>query len=145
MHEPKQEKNEENEQTLILLKPECVERYDQIGEKILSVWLDKGYTKKKELCLIPSLEVIESHYQEHKGKDFFDGLVKHMSSGKVMAYVFEGPNVVSFSRKMLGATNPLLAEPWTIRGRFALETKRNMVHASDSVESAKREINIWFP
>lgn len=135
----------EKEQTLILLKPEIFERPESVRDDVLRFWIDKGYTlRDKKNFLNVSRDVIESHYEEHKGKPFFNGLVDHMCKGCICAIIFEGPNVVAYSRKILGATDPQKAEPWTIRGRFALYSNRNMVHASDSIESAKREIKIWF-
>lgn len=133
------------ERTLILLKPECVQRPQYIIEEILSIWTNKQYRIVDSKSGYASKEMVEKHYAEHKEKPFFKDLVDHMCSGVLCCYIFEGPNLVSFSRKVLGATDPAKAEPWTIRGRFATEMNRNMVHASDSVESAEREIKIWFP
>merc|ERR1719427_490734 len=88
--------------------------------------------------------MLEEHYAEHKERPFFEGLVNHMSSGPVLAMVWSGKDVITTSRAMIGATNPTTAAPGTIRGDFALDTGRNIVHGSDGPESSKREINLWF-
>lgn len=87
---------------------------------------------------------LEKHYADLKGKPFFPGLIKYMASGPVIAIVFEGKDVVKQGRTLLGATNPLASAPGTIRGDFAIDVGRNICHGSDSVESAKKEIALWF-
>jgi nucleoside-diphosphate kinase len=89
-------------------------------------------------------ELAEKHYAEHKEKDFFGELVNSITSGPVAAFVLEGPEVIAVVRKMMGSTNPLAAEPGTIRGDFGLEIVHNIVHGSDSPASAKREIELYF-
>ena len=89
-------------------------------------------------------EVAEEHYQDLSEKPFFGDLVDYICSGPVVCMVWEGPGVVKSARKMIGATNPLESEPGTIRGDLAVEVGRNVIHGSDSVESAEREIALWF-
>lgn len=91
-----------------------------------------------------SLESASELYKVHRGKSFYNPLVEHMTSGPVVAIVVEGPNVVRVVRGMIGATNPLEASPGTIRGDLALVTENNIIHASDSLESAEREMSIFF-
>eukprot|EP00752_Nemacystus_decipiens_P008884 g7929.t1 len=92
----------------------------------------------------PSRGLVERHYEEHVGKLFFEELLDYMCSGPVVAMVWEGTNVIAGGRKMLGATNPLDAEAGTIRGDMCTNAGRNLVHASDGPESARREIELWF-
>ena len=89
-------------------------------------------------------DILEKHYAEHIGKDFFDELISFMLSGPMLIMLLEGENAISVVRKLHGATNPKDAEPGTIRGDFAYLSTENIVHASDSKESAVREIGIWF-
>ena len=89
--------------------------------------------------------MLEEHYKDLKGKGFFAGLIKYMSSGPVVAMVWQGKAVVKTGRVMLGATNPLDSQPGTIRGDYCIDVGRNICHGSDSVESAEREIALWFP
>ena len=93
---------------------------------------------------MPTKDLLEEHYRDLKAKSFFPKLMSYMSSGPVVAMVWEGKNVVATGRKMLGATNPLESAPGTIRGDFAIDVGRNICHGSDSVESAEREIDLWF-
>lgn len=130
------------EQTYVMVKPDGVQR-NLMGE-IVARYEKKGYkpVAMKLICL--SKEMAEKHYAEHVGKGFFAGLVEYITSGPVLAIVLEGRDVVAGVRVMNGATNPANAAPGTIRGDLAIEVGRNVVHASDSVESAQREINIYF-
>lgn len=91
-----------------------------------------------------SEEHLEQHYKDLKGKSFFPGLIKYMASGPVVAMVWQGKDVVKQGRVLLGATNPLASAPGTIRGDFAIDVGRNICHGSDSVDSAKAEIALWF-
>jgi nucleoside-diphosphate kinase len=91
-----------------------------------------------------TLHSLEKHYADLKGKSFFPGLVKYMASGPVVAMVWEGKDVVKQGRVLLGATNPLASSPGTIRGDFAIDVGRNICHGSDAVDSAKKEIALWF-
>lgn len=90
------------------------------------------------------MDLANVHYGEHEGKPFFGKLVDHITSGAVVAMVWEGKDVVSTARTMIGATNPLASAPGTIRGDLAIDLGRNVVHGSDSVPSAQREIALWF-
>lgn len=94
--------------------------------------------------LTPSTQLAESHYAEHKERPFFGGLVEFLTSGPVVGMVWEGKGVVASARLMIGVTNPLTSTPGTIRGDFAVDVGRNIIHGSDSVESAQREIALWF-
>lgn len=90
-------------------------------------------------------QLVNEHYKEHIGKPFFPKIQKYILSGPVVGMVWQGKGVVAYGRVILGKTDPLKSEPGTIRGDFGLDTGRNIVHGSDSVESAEREINLWFP
>ncbi|MBA0655943.1 hypothetical protein Gotri_007737 [Gossypium trilobum] len=87
----------------------------------------------------------EKHYADLSAKPFFNGLVEYIISGPVVAMIWEGKNVVTTGRKIIGATNPAESAPGTIRGDFAIDIGRNVIHGSDSVESARKEIALWFP
>jgi nucleoside-diphosphate kinase len=95
--------------------------------------------------LLVTREMAERHYDEHKGKDFYEDLVEHITSAPIWAMVVEGPSAQGLVRRMMGATNPLNADPGTVRGDFGLDVQRNVVHSSDSLASAEREIAIFFP
>jgi len=130
------------EQTLVLIKPDGVER-GLIGE--ITRRFENRTLKIKALKLVePSRELVERHYEVHRGKPFFDGVVEFMTSGAVVAMVLEGDNAIEVVREMLGALDPLEAKPGTIRGDYTLSVLENLVHGSDSPESAKREIAVWF-
>jgi nucleoside-diphosphate kinase len=130
------------ERTFVAIKPDGVER-GHIGEII-------GRFEKRGLKLVGlklmsvSTALAEEHYGEHKGKPFFEGLVKFITSGPVVATVWEGKNAISIARSVIGATNPKDSAPGTIRGDLAVDIGRNVVHGSDGPESAKREIGIFF-
>jgi nucleoside-diphosphate kinase len=132
-----------SERTLILIKPDGARR-GLIGEVI-------GRIERKGLRLIAmelrtiTRETAQTHYAEHDGKPFYEGLVKFITSGPLIALVAEGPRSIEAFRALAGATDPVKALPGTIRGDFALETGENIVHGSDSLESAAREIKIFFP
>ena len=131
------------EKTLVLIKPDGVERH-LIGQ-IISIYEAKGLDIIALKMLKPTKEIAEQHYCEHRDKPFFKDLVNFITRGKVCAIIIQGENAVKTLRKINGATDPAEAETGTIRGRFALSKTENLVHASDSVESAEREIRIWFP
>lgn len=131
------------ERTLVLIKPDGVER--RLIGQIISIYEKKGLDITALKFIKPSKEIAEEHYIEHKDKPFFTELVNFITRGKVCAMIIEGDNVVKTLRKINGATDPFEAELGTIRGQFALSKSENIVHASDSVESATREIKIWFP
>lgn len=130
------------EKTFVMVKPDGVKR-GLIGE-IITRFEHKGYTLNRLEMLIPSVEVAESHYTEHKDKPFFGELVAFLTSGPVVAMEWEGENIVAVSRLMIGKTNPLDAQPGTIRGDLASTMSQNVIHGSDSVESAERELSLWF-
>ena len=116
----------------------------KVGE-ILKRFETRGYQLLAAKLMCPSSELLEKHYQDLSAKSFFPGLIKYMSSGPVMAFVFYGKGAVVQGRRMLGETNPLNSAPGSIRGDFAIDIGRNICHGSDSVESAEREISLWFP
>jgi len=130
------------ERTFIALKPDAVQR-GLVGE-IISRFERKGFKLAALKFLHASQELLELHYEEHKGRPFFPALLEYMGSGPVLAMVWEGKGVVKGGRSLLGATNPTEAAPGSIRGDLAMETGRNLCHASDSDVSARREIKLWF-
>lgn len=131
------------ERTLVLVKPSGVAR-GLIGE-VISRMERRGLTIKVARLLVVTPEMAARHYAEHEGKSFYDELVEHITSGPIFAMVVEGPSAVKVVRRMMGATNPLEADPGTVRGDFGLDMRRNVVHSADSLESAEREIAIFFP
>ena len=132
------------ERTLVLIKPDGVERR-LIGE-IISRIERKGLTIAALELRHVSRELATQHYAEHDGKPFFESLLEFITSGPVVAAIVEGPRAVVAFRQLAGATDPVeKAAPGTIRGDFGLVTQSNLVHGSDSTDSAKREIALWFP
>lgn len=131
------------EETLVLIKPDGVKR--QICGEILTRYERKGLIIKAMKLLQTPKELAEEHYAEHKDKPFFGELVDFITSGPVLAFVLAGKNAVTSVRTINGATNPVDATPGSIRGDYALTMDSNVVHASDSVDSAAREIQLWFP
>ena len=132
------------ERTLVLIKPDGVERR-LIGE-IISRVERKGLTIAALELRQVSEELASQHYAEHEGKPFFGSLLEFITSGPVVAAIVEGPRAVTAVRQLAGGTDPVeKATPGTIRGDFGLETQFNLVHGSDSNESAQREIALWFP
>jgi len=132
-----------SERTLILIKPDGVRR-SLIGEVIVRIERKGLRLVAAELRTI-SVETAEAHYAEHVGKPFYPGLIEFITASPLVALVAEGPRAISAFRGLAGATDPVKALPGTIRGDFALETVENIVHGSDSPESAEREIKIFFP
>ncbi|RTE10458.1 nucleoside-diphosphate kinase [Paenibacillus whitsoniae] len=130
------------EQTFLMVKPDGVQR-GLIGE-IVKRFEQKGFQLVGSKLMLITREQAEYHYAEHKGKDFFEMLVNFITSGPVFAMVWEGDQVIQLSRTMIGKTNALEATPGTIRGDFAVHTRLNLIHGSDSPESAEREINNFF-
>ncbi len=130
------------ERTLILLKPDAVAR-GLIGE-IVSRYERKGLVIESAKLVQVSEALAKKHYAEHEGKPFFPGLVKYIMAGPTFAMVVAGRDAVAQCRALNGATDPKKAAPGTIRADLAMDIGRNLVHASDSVESAKREIELWF-
>jgi nucleoside-diphosphate kinase len=130
------------EKTFLMVKPDGVQR-GLIGE-IVSRFERKGFQLVgAKLMQIPT-SVAEQHYGEHKGKPFYDELVSFITSGPVFAMVWQGENVIATARQMMGATNPKDALPGTIRGDYGVTVGKNIIHGSDSLESAKREISLFF-
>ena len=130
------------ERTFVAIKPDGVQR--GLVAEIIRRFETKGFKLVGLKMMVVDRATAEQHYGEHKGKGFFNGLVDFITSGPVVAMVWEGNNVVASVRKMMGATNPANAEVGTIRGDFCVDIGRNIVHGSDSVESATREIGIFF-
>ena len=131
------------EETLVLIKPDGVKR--QICGEILTRYERKGLIIKAMKLLQTPKELAQEHYAEHKDKPFFGELVDFITSGPVLAFVLAGKNAVTSVRTINGATNPVDATPGSIRGDYALTMDSNVVHASDSVDSAAREIHLLFP
>lgn len=130
------------ERTFIALKPDSVQR-GLVGE-ILYRFERKGFKLIGLKFITPTRAQVEQHYEEHFGKQFYEGLVSYMTSGPIVASVWEAKNVITSSRSLLGATDPSKAIPGTIRGDFGVQVGRNLVHASDTPQNAAREINLWF-
>ncbi|KAI7905997.1 nucleoside diphosphate kinase [Cokeromyces recurvatus] len=131
------------ERTFIMVKPDGVQR-GLVGE-IIKRFEQRGFQLLAMEMMYPTRELLEEHYSEHKDKSFFKDIIDFMHSGPVVGMVWYGHSVVKTARKMLGETNPLNSAPGTIRGDFGIVTGRNICHGSDSVESAEREIKLWFP
>ena len=130
------------DRTLILVKPDAFAR--GLTGEIIARFERKGL----RIVALKQMQVDEdlarTHYAEHEGKPFFDGLVSFITSGPIVAMVLEGPNAIEAARQLIGSTNGIEAAPGSIRGDFALEVRRNLVHGSDSPESAEREIALFF-
>jgi len=113
--------------------------------KLLLEWKKKGYKLVGIKMVTPDEKLSSKHYEDLKEKPFFKSLIQFFSnSGPVVAMVFEGSDVINYSRKMIGKTNPLASEPGTIRGDFAISVDRNVIHGSDGADGAKSEIPLWF-
>ena len=137
----------ETQRSLVLVKPDGVAR--GLTGEILRRIEAKGYTLVALDLRVPTREVLAAHYEEHQGKPFFEPLVEFMGSGPVAALVIEGHRAIEGFRSLAGTTEPTLAAPGTIRGDlgrdWGLAVQQNLVHGSDGVESAAREIALWFP
>ena len=133
-----------SERTLVLIKPDGVER-GLVGE-VISRIERKGLTLVALELKVVELAVAQEHYAEHAGKGFYDSLLEFITGGPLVAIVAEGPRAIAAFRQLAGGTDPVeKAAPGSIRGDFGLETQFNLVHGSDSPESAAREIGLWFP
>jgi nucleoside-diphosphate kinase len=132
-----------SERTLVLVKPDGVSR-GLVGE-VISRIERKGLTLAALELRNVERSVAEQHYAEHASKPFFESLLEFITSGPLVAAVVEGENAIAAFRQLAGATNPVQAENGSIRGDLALEVQYNIVHGSDSPESAKREMDLWFP
>jgi nucleoside-diphosphate kinase len=130
------------EQTLILIKPDAVER--RLSAEILGRIERRGFVVRAGKLLRVSRDLGERHYAEHREKPFFGELVEFITSAPTWALVVEGEGAIATMRKTIGATNPADAEPGSIRGDLATAMPDNLVHGSDSPESAQREIALWF-
>ena len=132
-----------SERTLVLVKPDGVSR-GLVGE-VISRIERKGLTLAALELRNVERAVAEQHYAEHAGKPFYESLLEFITGGALVAMVVEGENAIAAFRQLAGATNPVQANNGSIRGDFAIEVQYNIVHGSDSPESAKREIDLWFP
>ncbi|MCX4667230.1 nucleoside-diphosphate kinase [Streptomyces sp. NBC_01381] len=132
------------QRTLVLLKPDAVRR-GLIGEIIGRIERKAGWTISALELRSLDQETLELHYGEHKGKPFYEPLVDFMSSGPVVALVVEGERVIEGVRSLAGPTDPIAAAPGSIRGDFGTIVRENLIHASDSEDSAERELKIFFP
>ena len=131
------------ERTFIMIKPDAVRR-KLIGE-IVSRIERRNLSIAAVKMLTPTRELAEQHYAVHRGKDFFEGAVQFITSGPVVAMAVEGEGAVKLMRNMIGALDPEQSAPGTIRGDFTVSTRHNLIHGSDSPETAATEINLWFP
>jgi nucleoside-diphosphate kinase len=131
------------EKTLILIKPDAVKR--KLTGEILRRFEARGFSIVAMKMLTPSAEVAGEHYAEHREKPFFGELVTFLSGAPLVALVLEAPDAVTLSRKTIGATKPADCAPGTIRGDLTVELQQNLVHGSDTRESAARELELWFP
>ncbi len=130
------------ERTFLMVKPDGVQR-NLVGEVIKRLE-NKGFTLIGLKLMSVSRELAEKHYDVHKERPFFGNLVEFIISAPVVAMIGEGDGVVASARKIIGKTNPLDAEPATIRGDYAVSIGRNLIHGSDAIETAQREISLWF-
>ena len=130
------------QKSFVMMKPDAVSR--RLMGKILSRFEEKGLQVIAVKLMQIDEDLAKTHYGEHAEKPFFEDLVTYITSSPSLAMVIKGEDAISTIRKMVGATNPLEADLGTIRGDFAMDTGRNIIHASDSPESAEREINLFF-
>nr|5BXI_A Chain A, Nucleoside diphosphate kinase [Toxoplasma gondii ME49]5BXI_B Chain B, Nucleoside diphosphate kinase [Toxoplasma gondii ME49]5BXI_C Chain C, Nucleoside diphosphate kinase [Toxoplasma gondii ME49]5BXI_D Chain D, Nucleoside diphosphate kinase [Toxoplasma gondii ME49]5BXI_E Chain E, Nucleoside diphosphate kinase [Toxoplasma gondii ME49]5BXI_F Chain F, Nucleoside diphosphate kinase [Toxoplasma gondii ME49]5BXI_G Chain G, Nucleoside diphosphate kinase [Toxoplasma gondii ME49]5BXI_H Cha len=132
----------QQERTYIMVKPDGVQR--GLVSEVIRRFEQRGYKLVALKMKSPDATLLEEHYADLKGKPFFPGLISYMTSGPVVCMVWEGTDVVKQGRRMLGETRPLESNPGTLRGDFCIDVGRNIVHGSDSVESANKEISLWF-
>jgi len=130
------------ERSLVLVKPDAVQR-GLIGEIIMRLER-RGLRLVAAKFINVSQELARTHYSIHKGKPFYEGLIRYITSAPVMAMVWEGPNAINAIRQTMGATSPTEADPGSIRHDFALEIGRNLTHASDKIENSEKEVALWF-
>ena len=130
------------ERTLALIKPDAMQR--QLAGEILARFERRGLAVREAKLVTVDRELAERHYAEHSEKPFFGELVEFITSGPTLALVLEGEGAIATVRRTMGATNPADSEPGSIRGDFALSMPDNLVHGSDSPESAEHEIGLWF-
>ncbi|MFB7057287.1 nucleoside-diphosphate kinase [Streptomyces vinaceus] len=132
------------QRTLVILKPDAVRR-GLIGEIIGRIERKAGWTVPAMELRTLDQETLETHYGEHKGKPFYEPLMGFMASGPVVVLVVEGERAIEGVRQLAGPTDPIAAAPGSIRGDFGSITRENLIHASDSEESAERELKLFFP
>ncbi len=130
------------ERSFIMAKPDAVER--RLSAEIIGRFETRGLRLVGLKLIHPSRELAETHYAVHRERPFFNDLVEFITSGPVVAMVWEGRDIITVTRTMIGATNPVNAAPGTIRGDLAIEVATNLVHGSDSLETAEKEIALWF-
>jgi nucleoside-diphosphate kinase len=130
------------DRTLILVKPDAFARH--LTGEIIARFERKGLQLAALRMMTLDENTARLHYAEHEGKPFFDGLLAFITSGPIVAMILEGPNAIEAARQLIGSTNGIEASPGSIRGDYALEVRRNLVHGSDSPESAEREAAIFF-
>lgn len=131
-----------SERTFVMIKPEGVQR--NIVGQIISRFERKGLVLKNIKSMIPDVGLVEKHYTHLKDKPFFNDLVSHLSSELVICMIWEGYKAVEVCRKIIGLTDPLQAPIGSIRGDFAVNVDFNVIHGSDSVENAEKEISLWY-
>lgn len=129
--------------TYVMIKPDGVQR--GLVAPILDRFVSKGYVLRGLKMLNVPKDLAERHYADLSSKPFFPSLIEYITSGPVVAIALEGKNVVEQARKIIGATNPLAADPGSIRGAYAIDIGRNIIHGSDCVENAQKELALWFP
>ena len=129
--------------TYVMIKPDGVQR--GLVAPIIERFTSKGYTLRGLKLMNVPKELAETHYSDLSSKGFFAGLIEYITSGPVVAIALEGKNVVEQARKIIGATNPLAADPGSIRGTYCIDIGRNIIHGSDTVENAQKELALWFP
>jgi nucleoside-diphosphate kinase len=130
------------ERTFVMVKPDGVRRA-LVGE-VIRRFEQRGLKLAALQMIHPSRELAEAHYGVHRGKPFFDGVVRFITSGPVVAMILEGPNAIAATRQIMGATRPLEAAPGSLRADFCLDVEENLVHGSDGPETAEQEIALWF-
>src|SRR6185437_1115658 len=130
------------ERTLVLIKPDAMQR--QLAGEILARFERRGLVVSEAKLVNVDRQLAETHYAEHSDKAFFGELVEFITSGPTLAFVLEGEGAIATVRRTIGATNPADSEPGSIRGDLALSMPDNLVHGSDSPESAERELELWF-
>lgn len=131
------------EKTLILIKPDGVQR--KLVAEVIKRFETRGFTISAMKMMTASKETAKEHYAEHADKPFYNSLVEFVTSSPLVAIVFEAEDAIALARKTIGATKPIDAAPGTIRGDLTVSLQENLVHGSDSPESAARELKLWFP
>lgn len=131
------------EHTLVLIKPDAIAR-NLVGDIIREIE-QKGIKISRMDLVHPSVSLVQEHYQEHKNAPYYGSLVSFMAGSPVVSMVLSGDNIISVVRKLVGATKVEDRDPHSIRGKYSSSTMQNLIHSSDSPESAKREIYLWYP